>query len=99
MQHCTSISCMLLHHSLHRSPLRMLQLDIVVSGTIPADWSGDALVVGVFEEALAIEGEAFKAAELTALDKSLGGALRELVGTRHCAPPSAGNHGSVFSEA
>ncbi|GAQ85857.1 cytosolic aminopeptidase family protein [Klebsormidium nitens] len=60
-------------------PANLPELDIKVSGTTPAEWSGDALVVGVFEEALAIEGDAFKAAELSALDKSLGGALRELV--------------------
>ena len=46
-----------------------------------ADWSGDLLMVGVFEEALEKkEGEAaFASAELTELDARLGGALAEMV--------------------
>lgn len=60
--------------------LGLLQLRITVSDEAASSWSGDALAVGVFEEALEREGDAFKLADLRALDNEVGGALKELVG-------------------
>ena len=62
------------------------QIAVELGSTSPSEWSGDLLVVGVFEDLLSIPDDkdsdavaSFNHADLTQLDESLGGVLTSLL--------------------